>query len=315
MAKLQVLTARLAEPEYLPTPSFGINRALGGYGLASGRIHVYWGSKASGKTTASFHQIATAQKEGKKCLFIDAERAYTPAWAEKCGVDNDALMYIRGNSAEEILRLVLPMMDKEEVDIIVVDSLSSINFDTFFDVTKGDNNPIGSYARSAKSFTHKLLGSLGMKQQVILISHASMDLSNMQYPKLKASIGSAIEHWCSTMVKFQWMRGQKDVRASDGARRVKWTIDKSKQSVYPVSGEYWFQPLTASIDFEAEIVSQAILAEIINKSGAWFKYKDYNWHGEEKAVDSVREEPDLKQELMDLLNGIKVEADGDADDE
>src|SRR5688572_27252849 len=132
MAKLEVLTARLPEPEFLPTPSFGINRALGGKGLSSGRIHVFWGQKASGKSTAAFHQIAYAQKQGKVCIYIDAERAFPMKWAEKCGVDLDACKYIRANSAEKILELLMPMVDRGEVDLIVVDSLSSINFDSYF---------------------------------------------------------------------------------------------------------------------------------------------------------------------------------------
>jgi recombination protein RecA len=104
---LKILSARLPDPEFLPTASFGINRALGGEGLEAGRIHVYWGPKASGKTSMSFHQIRMAQDQGKKCVYWDSEKAFSMKWAQKCGVDVDALGYLRTNSAEK--GLVTPM--------------------------------------------------------------------------------------------------------------------------------------------------------------------------------------------------------------
>ena len=50
--------------EYQPTPSFGLNRALGG-GLPYGRQVLIWGSKSSAKSSMCLQMIAMAQKEGK----------------------------------------------------------------------------------------------------------------------------------------------------------------------------------------------------------------------------------------------------------
>jgi recombination protein RecA len=290
----------------LPTSSFGINRALGGRGLSSGRIHLYWGLKASGKTTLTLQQIARAQREGKTCAYIDSEKAWTPEWAEKNGVDLDAIMYRRGNSAEELLEGILPDLASEKIDLLVVDSLNSINFDAFFDP---DKNPMGSYARSGKMFTHKMLNALGTQTHIILLSHAAMDLSGT-YPVMKAAVGNAIDHWASTIIKFQKLGGKDAVR-EDGAFKTKWKIEKSKQSVYPVEGHYWFNPLTARIDNVAEIVSAGIEAGMIDKSGAWF-YLDKGletetkFHGENALVEAIRTNPEFAQTLNDTLMSIPV---------
>lgn len=308
MAKLSWLTGRRPEPYYLSFPSFGINRALGGRGLQSGRIHVYWGVKASGKTTAALQQIAVAQREGKICAFIDSEKAYNEAWAAKNGVDVDALRYIDTVKAEEALELLLPDLESGEIDVVVVDSLSSINFEAYF---KPDANPMGSYARSSKMFTHKVLGALQHNQHAIFISHAAMDLSGY-HPTLKAAVGNAIDHWCSTMIKFQKMNGKDHIR-DDGSFRVKWRIDKSKQSSYPVEGEYWFNPRTAQIDTVGEVVTAAVDTGIISKAGPWFYLdkgtdNELKFQGEAKLVDFLKENPLNFAEIADRLNDIKVEA-------
>lgn len=300
MAKLSWLSARLPEPEVLPTPSFGLTRALNG-GLHSGRFHVYWGKKGSGKTTMALYQIAEAQKQGKTCAIVDSEKAFNPVWAEKCGVDLDALKYVAANSAEQILGLLLPDMEKGLIDFAVVDSLTSINFEAFFEP---DKNPMGSYARSSKLFAHKILNTIGPQHQVILISHAAMDLSG-QYPVLRAAIGSAIEHWASTIIKIHLHTGQADIR-EDGARKVTWRVDKSKTSPYPVEGSYYFDQKTAMIDREAEIVSIAVDLGIINSSGAWFYFGDEKYHGMGKLLTALRTEEDVMNSLIDDINQFDV---------
>ena len=61
--------------QFAPTPSFGLNRALGG-GLPYGRQVLIWGSKSSAKSSLCLQMIALAQQEGKICAWIDAEMSY-----------------------------------------------------------------------------------------------------------------------------------------------------------------------------------------------------------------------------------------------
>ena len=312
MAALKWSTGRGPEPYYLLTPSFGINRALGGKGLKSGRIHVYWGVKGSGKTTAAMQQIAQAQREGKNCAYVDAEGAFDDDWAIKNGVDIDALKKVVAQSAEKILQLLVPDLEKGVFDLVVVDSLSSINYDAYFDTKDPTKNPMGSYARSAKFVTHKILGALGSQQHVIFISHAAMDISGT-YPVMKAAVGNAIDHWASTMIKFNKMNGKDFVR-DDGSFVIKWKIDKSKQSVYPVDGGYYFNPKTAEIDLITEIATYAVLDGLIDQNSAWFYYPDRNdpdarkFHGANAFADALRNEPEFLEEIKAKLNEIGVKA-------
>jgi recombination protein RecA len=298
VAKLQVLSGRIADPYMLPTPSFNLNRALGG-GLLSGRIHIFWGPKASGKTTVALHQIAEAQRLGKRCLFVDAEKTYRASWAEKCGVNVDDLQVIQqgANVAEDLLTVLLPMVEKESIDVVVIDSLSSVLLSSFFE--KPESNPVGIFARSAKFVLIKLLNALGPETQIILISHASLDLSGY-HPTLTASIGNATAHWASTIIGFKQGNNKKEDFRDDGSRKVRWKIDKSKQNVYPVDGEYWFNAKTATIDQEDEIITAAIELEIISQKASWFSYDGAKYQGTNGIKAAI-------QEIPDMLDAIKRE--------
>src|SRR3990172_6894353 len=77
--------------EAIPTGSLSLDLALGVGGIPRGRGTEIYGPEASGKTTLCQHIVAEAQRLGGTCAFIDMEHALDPAYAEKCGVDIDAL--------------------------------------------------------------------------------------------------------------------------------------------------------------------------------------------------------------------------------
>jgi recombination protein RecA len=299
MAKLKIYSGRVPKPTYLATPSYGLNRALGG-GLLGGRIHVLWGEKASGKTTQALHMIASAQKENKICMFIDAEKTYTESWAIKCGVDVDKLKYIRGNSVEDILETIMPMITSEEIDVLVLDSLSSIFSKSFFDTKNPGNNAIGISARSANNFVATILAGLCLDTKVILIAHASYQATGYTM-SLQAKLSESVKHWASTIIKFRQCKSEADIRF-DGARRIEWEIQKSKQSVYPVKGSYYFDANRVYIDNVAEVVDIAIDIGLIEKSGAWYAYNDNKFHGEKQLLEFVRENDDVVASLMKSID-------------
>jgi recombination protein RecA len=314
MAKLKWLSARLPEPEYLSTPSFGVNRALGGRGIREGGIHTIWGAKTSGKSTWCLYLIAQAQREGKVCAYVDAEKTFSSSWAQKCGVDVDALLLARANSAEDLLDLIIPDLASGKIDLLIFDSIQSTNFDSFFD-KPASSGGMGSYARSSKLVTHKILNALQPNQHVVFISHAAMDLSGT-YPVLKAAIGNSIEHWSSTIIKLTKKMGKDSIRESDKAHTVKWKIEKSKQSEYPIEGEFYFTSSTAQIDVIDEIVTAAIDEGLIS-GGGWPTYRKgeddaRQWRSKAALVEALKgEEADFLEQLKKELNEIAVHAQED----
>ena len=84
---------RTLDIDTVSTGSLGLDIALGVGGLPYGRVIEIYGPESSGKTTLTLQVIAEAQKQGKTCAFVDAEHALDPVYAEKLGVNINAVSY------------------------------------------------------------------------------------------------------------------------------------------------------------------------------------------------------------------------------
>jgi len=100
---------------------------LTGGGIIMGNCSVIWGSKGCGKTTLALKLIATAQKQGRTCAYLDVERSYDPIWAKKFGVNTDALVYVTCPNAEMVMDTVIKLCKEKVVDIIVLDSVQGLS--------------------------------------------------------------------------------------------------------------------------------------------------------------------------------------------
>lgn len=101
-----------------------LDDALGG-GFPVKKIVELYGTPSSGKSLISLMLIAAAQKEGKKCVYIDVEDAFDVAHAQKMGVDIKELIVVQLHIGEDIMNLICTLLEGEP-DIIIVDSLASM---------------------------------------------------------------------------------------------------------------------------------------------------------------------------------------------
>ena len=83
-----------------------------------------------------------------------------------------------------------------------------------------------------------------------------------------------------------------------------------KNKVAPPFREAEFDVLYGhGISREGEIIDMAIKFDIIQKSGAWFAYKDYKLQGKDSVKDLLRTNPDIaseiKNQVLDKLGLLK----------
>lgn len=118
---------KISDPERLPSGNFAIDLAMGG-GIPMGRCTVVFGPEASMKTTLCLKLIAQHQKlfPERTCVFIDVEGHLSHTWAEVFGVKWDKLLYIRPDSAEQVVNMMEGMMVAEDIGLIVLDSIAAM---------------------------------------------------------------------------------------------------------------------------------------------------------------------------------------------
>src|ERR671922_82789 len=78
--------------EAISTGAINLDAAIGIGGIPRGRITEIYGPESSGKTTLCQHVIASAQRAGGYAAFVDAEHAFDPTYAARCGVDTSNLL-------------------------------------------------------------------------------------------------------------------------------------------------------------------------------------------------------------------------------
>ena len=306
------------EVEKQKTPSIGLNLALQG-GLGFGRQILVWGNKSAGKSSFCLQMIAEAQKEGKTCAWIDAEHSYSSEWAAKLGVDSDKLIYSSAKTVNDMVDVATQLMEAE-VDIIVVDSISALLPAIYFekdstDLKKlEDTKQIGA---EAKDMTHavKMLNYANKNTLLVLISQQRNQFGSMHASHIPTG-GMAVKFFYSTVIKL-WSSeaeanaikagikvGDKIIEQRVG-RPVNWIIDYNKLGPPNLSGQYdfYFQGENIGVDQVGEVLDVAEQHGIIEKGGAWYTIGEERFQGRAKAVQYLRENPDVVTSIREKIYG------------
>jgi recombination protein RecA len=211
--------------EVIPTPSVGLNRALGG-GLNTGASHLFWGTPSAGKSTMSFRILASAQKMGYRPVIIDSEYSFNEEYAAKCGIDIDDIVVVQSTIVEDVLKSIYPYLThEEEKHVFLFDSLSNLLRAEAYDKPEG-SKAIGLAARSQGALVQQLLNYLHKERNMmIFIAHQTMDLSGM-YAVTKAKIGNEVRHNMHNIVKLFLSMSSKEMERDDRnmitSQRVTW---------------------------------------------------------------------------------------------
>src|SRR5688572_10058424 len=87
----------------LSTGLRSLDEATGG--LPRGRIVELFGPSSSGKTSLALQTVAALQRGGGAAAWIDADRAFDPAYAARLGVRVEGLPVAQPESAEQAFEM------------------------------------------------------------------------------------------------------------------------------------------------------------------------------------------------------------------
>src|ERR1022692_3246472 len=209
-----------APVEVIPTGSIALDVALGIGGLPRGRVVEIYGPESSGKTTLALHAVANAQKGGGIAAFIDAEHALDPDYAQKLGVDTDALLVSQPDTGEQALEIADMLIRSGAIDIVVIDSVAALVSRAEIEGEMGDSH-VGLQARLMSQALRKIAGALSQTNTTIIFIN-----------QLREKIG----------VMFGCMTYSTKVTLSDGTQEkigkiVNQRLDVEVLSYDPDSGE------------------------------------------------------------------------------
>jgi len=307
--------------ELQPTPSVGLNRALGG-GFPYGRQVLLWGSKSSAKSSLCLQTIGIAQKEGKLCAWVDAEMSYDEEWAKKLGVDTEKLIYSEARSINDMVDVTVALLHAG-VDLVVIDSISSLLPAVYFEKDSTElkqldqTKQIGAESKDLKH-AWMMINYANNREKpalIIAISQARNNITAM-YTQSVPTGGNATQFFSSTIVKLfssssdaqaikaKIKAGDKLIEQKVG-RKVRWEVQNSKTSAPGDSGEYdfYFKGNMLGVDVIGDLVDTAEMLGIVERTGAWYILPDGSKvQGRDAFVNRVREDDELRNSIIGKLD-------------
>ena len=278
------------------TGSLGLDIALGIGGLPKGRVVEVYGPESSGKTTLTLHIIAEAQKMGGTCAFIDAEHALDPGYAKKLGVNIDELLISQPDTGEQALEISDTLVKSEGIDLLVIDSVAALVPRAELEGEMGDSLP-GLQARLMSQALRKLTSSISKTNtMVVFINQLRMKIGVMFGSPEVTTGGNALKFYSSVRLDIRRIGAIKDKDNIIGNQtRVKVVKNKMAPPFKMVEFDIMYGEGISKI---GEIIDLGVQADIIDKSGAWYSYKDEKiGQGRENTKQFLKDNPDMLDEI------------------
>lgn len=288
--------------DVVPTGSIGVDWALGIGGFPRGRIIEIYGPESSGKTTLSLHAIAEAQKKNGVCAFIDAEHALDPVYAKKLGVKTKDLLISQPDTGEQALEIVESLVRSGNLDVIVVDSVAAL---TPKDEIEGDmgSHQMGKQARLMSQAMRKLTAIAAKSKTVIIFINQTRMKIGMVFGNPETTTGGkALKFYSSVRIDIRRIAQiKKGTEIMGGRHRVKVVKNKVASPFRVAEFDLIYNE---GISREGEMLALGEKFEIIQKSGASYKYDDVSLgRGYDAARTFLREN---KKVANDILKEIRA---------
>lgn len=302
------------EVNLLPTPSLGLNMAMGG--LRYGGFTVLYGNRGSGKTLFALQAVREAQKEGKSVAWLDVEKNFNPHWARRLGVDPDKML------VDDKTISIASMADKgvhliqSGIDVLVIDSISVLLPQSYFEDPKDGKEEIKNLSGTGQIGTFSknmgqainMLNAVNEKTAIIMISQVRNNIGSYG-ASISFMGGKAVEHAASTVLKL-WRTPsdviEAEVHVGDGllmkrpvGSPVTWTVEKNRGPGMGMSNTYdlYTGGDHIGIDLTGEVVTYGVEYGIIKKGGSWFTIEDEKFQGKPAVIDYLRNNPDIQEKI------------------
>ena len=276
----------------ISTGSISFDAALGVGGIPRGRVSEVFGPESSGKTTICLQVIAEAQRTGGLAAFVDAEHALDPGYAKKLGVDVDNLLVSQPDSGEQALEITEALVRSGAIDVLVVDSVAALVPKAELDGEMGDSH-VGLQARLMSQALRKLTGTVSKSRTALIFINQIREKIGVMFGNPETTTGGrALKFYSSVRIDIRRIASIKDGDVVTG-NRTKVKIVKNK--VAAPFREAEFDILYGEgISKEGDVLDQAVAANIVEKSGAWYSYSGERiGQGRENTRTFLKENKDV----------------------
>jgi recombination protein RecA len=157
------------EYDVISTGSIGFDHiTLGVGGFVKGKLYELMGWEGTGKSTICGHVVAECQKKGGTVLYIDGEHAVDKKYFQAIGVDTTKMLIAQPSCGEEGFQIAMDMISTGDIDLVIIDSDSSLIPKKVLDGDVGDSS-IGKKAVLNSNAYPKLKSALSEHNVCVIV--------------------------------------------------------------------------------------------------------------------------------------------------
>jgi len=283
----------------IPSGSLLLDYALRSGGIPRGIICEISGSVSSGKTTLCQHIIAEAQRQKNYCAYIDTDYMLDIHYAEICGVNLDNLIVCYPQDSEQALDMIKLFLQSDAIDVIVVDSISSLIPKAEFERT-ADVEVNYLVDQQISKFLRQFSLTIRKSKSLLIFTNRA-DIRKPVYHKLKQNPDRLAIKLHSNL-RLQLKRLEL-ISLEDKIAGQKTRVTIVKSTLVP-----FFDCVDLDIMYNkglrktGELFDLGLKLSVIQQKASLYQYKDVDLGpGREDAILQIENSPDLEEDLAQII--------------
>ena len=287
----------------ISTGCLSLDVALGVGGVPRGRIIEIYGPESSGKTTLALHIVAEAQKNNGYAAFVDVEHALDPDYSKALGVNTDDLLVSQPDAGEQALEITETLVRSGALDVIVVDSVAALVPQAELDGEMGDTH-VGLQARLMSQALRKLTGTVSRSNTCVIFINQIREKIGVMFGNPETTPGGrALKFYSSQRLEIRRITTIKEGTNSVG-NKVRVKVVKNKVAPPFKMAEFDIM-YGEGISYIGDVLDLAVAADIVQKMGAWYSYKDEKiGQGRENTKAYLEENSNMMSKILKQVKGF-----------
>ena len=287
----------------ISTGCLSLDVALGVGGVPRGRIIEIYGPDSSGKTTLALHIVAEAQKNNGYAAFVDVEHALDPDYSKALGVNTDDLLVSQPDTGEQALEITETLVRSGALDVIVVDSVAALVPQAELDGEMGDTH-VGLQARLMSQALRKLTGTVSRSNTCVIFINQIREKIGVMFGNPETTPGGrALKFYSSLRLEIRRITTIKEGTNSVG-NKVRVKVVKNKVAPPFKMAEFDIM-FGEGISYIGDVLDLAVTADIVQKMGAWYSYKDEKiGQGRENTKAFLEENTKMMSKIIKQVKGF-----------
>jgi len=287
----------------ISTGCLSLDVALGVGGVPRGRIIEIYGPESGGKTTLALHIVAEAQKNNGYAAFVDVEHALDPEYSKALGVNTDNLLVSQPDAGEQALEITETLVRSGALDVIVIDSVAALVPQAELDGEMGDSH-MGLQARLMSQALRKLTGTVSRSNTCVIFINQIREKIGVMFGNPETTPGGrALKFYSSQRLEIRRVNTIND-NANAVGNKVRVKVVKNKVAPPFKMAEFDIM-YGEGISYIGDVLDLAVTADIVQKMGAWYSYKDEKiGQGRENTKAYLEENAEMMSEIVKQVKGF-----------